>query len=88
MLMLLAVAILAAQKRAECFAIFVWMFALWDIGYYVMLWSTVQWPYSLTSPDVLFFIPVAWTSQVWFPILISTSTVAVVLFARHRDRIP
>ena len=88
MLMLLAVAILSTQKQAEGFAIFLWMFALWDIGYYAVLWSTVRWPYSLTSPDVLFFIPVPWTSQVWFPILISILTVAVVLFTRHRDRIP
>src|SRR2546422_10082661 len=68
-MMLLSVAILAEQKRGERFAVFLWIFALWDIGYYVALWATVRWPYSPTSPDVLFFIPVAWTSQVWFPIL-------------------
>ena len=86
MLMLLAVAILAEQKREERFAIFLWIFALWDIGYYAALWATVRWPYSPTSPDVLFFVPVPWISQVWFPILISTSTVAVVLLTRHRGR--
>ena len=86
MLMLLAVAILAAQQQAECSAIFLWMFALWDIGYYVALLAMVRWPYSPTNPDVLFFIPVPWTSQVWFPILISILTVAVVLLTRHRGR--
>ncbi len=30
--------------------------------------------------------PVPWTSQVWFPILISILTVAVVLLTRHRGR--
>jgi len=70
-------------RRGERFAVFLWIFALWDIGYYVELWATVRWPYSPTSPDVLFFIPVAWTSQVWFPILISILTVAVVLLTRH-----
>ena len=86
MLILLSVAILAKQKRGERFSVFLWIFALWDIGYYVALWATVRWPYSPTSPDVLFFIPVPWTSQVWFPILISILTVAVVLLTRHRGR--
>ena len=86
MLMLLSVAVLAKQKRGERFAVFLWIFALWDIGYYLALWATVRWPYSPTSPDVLFFIPVPWTSQVWFPILISILTVTVVLLTRHRGR--
>ncbi len=87
MLMLLSVAVLAKQKRGERFAVFLWIFALWDFGYYLALWATVRWPYSPTSPDVLFFIPVPWTSgQVWFPILISILTVAVVLLTRHRGR--
>jgi len=86
MLMLLSVAILAEQKRGERLAIFLWIFALWDFGYYLALWATVRWPYSPTSPDVLFFIPVPWTSQVWFPILISILTAAAILLTRHRGR--
>ena len=86
MLILLSVAILAEQKRGERFAVFLWIFVLWDIGYYAALWTMIRWPYSPTSPDVLFFIPVLWTSQVWFPILISILTVAVVLLTRHRGR--
>ena len=85
-LMLLSVAILAGQKRGERLAIFLWIFALWDIGYYVALRATVRWPYSPTRPDVLFFIPVPWTSQVWFPILISILTAAAILLTRHRGR--
>jgi hypothetical protein len=86
MLMLLSVAILAEQKRGERFAVFLWIFALWDIGYYAALWTMIRWPYSPTSPDVLFFIPVPWTSQVWFPILISILTGAVILVTRPRNR--
>ncbi len=86
MLILLSVAILVKQKRGGRFAVFLWIFALWDIGYYLALWATVRWPYSPASPDVLFFIPVPWTSQVWFPILISILTVTVVLLTRHRGR--
>ena len=79
MLMLLSVAILAHHNRRERFAIFLWIFALWDMGYYVALWATVRWPDSPTSADVLFFIPVPWTSQVWFPLLIS-------ILNKHSDR--
>ena len=86
MVILVSVAILAETKRRERFAVFLWIFAIWDIGYYAALWATVGWPYSLTSPDVLFFIPVPWTSQVWFPILISILTLLVVLLTRHRER--
>ena len=85
-LMLLSVAILAQHKRRERFATFLWIFALWDMGYYVALWATVRWPDSPTSADVLFFIPVPWTSQVWFPILISILTAATILLTRHRGR--
>ena len=86
MLMLLSVAILAQDRRREHFAIFLWIFALWDMGYYVALWATVRWPDSLTSADVLFFTPVPWTSQVWFPLLISILTRAVILLTRPRNR--
>jgi len=86
MLMLLSAAILAQHKRRERFAIFLWIFALWDMGYYLSLWATVRWPDSPTSADVLFFIPVPWTSQVWFPLLVSILTVAVVLLTRPRRR--
>ena len=86
MLMLLSVAILAQHKRREGFAIFLWIFALWDMGYYLALWATVRWPDSPTSADVLFFVPVPWTSQVWFPLLVSILTVAVVLLTRPRRR--
>jgi hypothetical protein len=86
MLMLLSVAILAQHKRRERFAIFLWIFALWDMGYYVALWATVRWPNSPTSADVLFFIPVPWISQVWFPLLISILTGAVILLTRPRNR--
>jgi len=83
MIMLLSVTLLAANVlRARC-AVFLWTFASWDISYYVGLWATVRWPPSLLAPDVLFLIPVAWVSQVWFPILVSALTMAAVVFARR-----
>ena len=82
MLMLLSVAVLAVDKWRERFAIFLWTFALWDTAYYISLWVVVHWPDSPTSWDVLFFIPVPWIAQVWFPVLVSILTLVVVLLTR------
>jgi len=79
-IILVCVAVLAAKKLEEQFAMFVWAFAFWDVFYYVFLWLTVRWPSSLTTNDVLFLIPVPWLAQVWFPCLICfLSMLAVVV---------
>jgi hypothetical protein len=85
MLMLASIAVLVGRARLESFAVFLWIFALWDISYYAGLWSTIRWPISLLSWDVLFLIPVPWLSQVWFPILVSTLSVLAVATARKRN---
>ena len=83
-IMLLGVAFLAVKSLRERLAMFLWIFAIWDIFYYVGLWATVRWPSSLLTPDVLFLIPVPWLSQVWFPILVSFLTLVAVAAARKR----
>src|SRR5229473_4983018 len=57
MVMLLSVAMLAAPRRRERWAMFLWCFAIWDVTYYAGLWATIRWPASPTSSDVLFLIP-------------------------------
>ena len=79
MVMLIAIAALAGRRFRERWAMFLWMFALWDITYYVTLRATTGWPLSLTDLDVLFLIPVPWLAQVWFPILVSGLTALAVL---------
>jgi|SRR3989344_4742231 len=75
MVLLWAVAFIAAHKWKERFAIFLFVFATWDIVYYAHLWLTVRWPQGLTTPDVLFLIPEPWFGQVWFPIFVSSLTI-------------
>ncbi|MBI2121503.1 MAG: hypothetical protein HYT98_00120 [Candidatus Sungbacteria bacterium] len=87
MIMLISVALLAVKSRRERWAIFLWTFATWDIFYYVGLWATVRWPSALTTPDVLFLIPVPWFSQVWFPILVSVMSMVAVAVARKDAKI-
>ncbi len=82
MVMLLSVAMLAAAQARESWALFLWIFALWDISYYAGLWATIRWPASPTDLDVLFLIPVPWMAQVWFPLLVSFLTLAAVALSR------
>ena len=79
MIMLVAVAALAGRRFRERWAMFLWMFALWDITYYLALRATTGWPLSFTDQDVLFVIPVPWLAQVWFPMLVSGLTAVAVL---------
>jgi hypothetical protein len=83
-LMLASVAVLIGRTRGESWAAFLWLFAIWDISYYGGLWATIRWPQSLLSWDVLFLIPVPWTSQVWFPLLVSALTMLVIILSRDR----
>jgi hypothetical protein len=83
MIMLTMVALLAGSTRRDRWAAFLWAFALWDISYYAGLWATIRWPTSLLDLDVLFLIPVPWIAQVWFPLLVSLMTIAVVAWSRR-----
>jgi hypothetical protein len=83
LIILVSVALLSAKKYREQFAFFLWTFAFWDLFYYAGLWLTVRWPSSLTSSDVLFLIPVPWLAQVWFPFLVSGSTILAIALNRR-----
>jgi hypothetical protein len=76
--MLVSIALLAAARTRERWAVFLWTFSLWDISYYAGLWATIRWPTSLKDLDVLFLLPVPWVAQVWFPLLVSALTLITV----------
>jgi len=78
-LILGCVAWLTVRGIKERWAIFLWVFAIWDIFYYLSLRLTVGWPSSLKTSDVLFLIPVPWISQVWFPLMVSTLTLLSIM---------
>ncbi len=86
--MLLSLAVLAAPRARERWAMFLWCFAIWDLVYYAGLWATLRWPASLLDSDVLFLIPVPWISQVWFPVLVSGATILVILMSSRRTHLP
>ena len=80
LVMLGGIAWLAGQNLKARIAAFLWTFAFWDFFYYVWLRFTIGWPGSLVSSDILFLIPAPWIAQVWFPLLISSLTAAVIWF--------
>ena len=67
--MLLAAAFLSFQVWRNKLITFFWIFAVWDICYYIFLKLILDWPESFKTPDVLFLIPYPWITPVWFPLL-------------------
>jgi hypothetical protein len=73
--MLLGVARLAVQGGLRRFAVFAFLFGVWDIVYYLALMAFVGWPDSPMTWDVLFLIPLPWTSPVLAPVLVSLALI-------------
>lgn len=82
MIMLGCVAVVSSSQNRSRWAAFLWTFAVWDAAYYAGLWATVRWPATLRDADVLFLIPTPWFAPVWFPLLVSSLTIAVILMFR------
>lgn len=70
---LLSVAILSTKKFIERFGSFLFIFALWDIFYYIFLKIILGWPVSLLDKDILLLIPIPWIAPVLAPIIASVT---------------
>jgi hypothetical protein len=73
--MLATVAMLAVRKNQLKFALFLFLFAVWDIWYYIWLWLLLGWPESLFTWDILFLIPLPWLGPVITPVLCSLAMI-------------
>ena len=78
-IMLAAVGIFTGKTKMQCFAFFVYCFAIWDIFYYVFLKIILDWPASLFTWDILFLIPVPWVGPVLTPCIISLTMIVFML---------
>jgi hypothetical protein len=87
MIMLYSVSSLTGRNLAERVASFLWVFAFWDVFYYVWLRLAITWPTSFLDSDILFLIPTPWVAQVWFPLLVSILTALAVWFRRGTGRL-
>jgi hypothetical protein len=84
MVMLVGAAAITTRGVLNRVVAFLWAFAIWDLTYYLWLRVAVGWPASLGTLDVLFLIPQPWISAVWFPIAVSSLTVAAIWLGRQR----
>ncbi|VAX12379.1 hypothetical protein MNBD_GAMMA24-1245 [hydrothermal vent metagenome] len=69
--MILSVALLTARGFTRVFAVFVYVFGLWDLFYYLWLKIMIGWPLSWFEWDVLFLIPWPWLGPWLSPVLIA-----------------
>jgi hypothetical protein len=90
-LMLVAIGLVAGRNGLQRFAFFMIAFGVWDIFYYLWLRVMVEWPESLMTWDLLFFIPLPWTGPVITPMLIAAAMAAagtlIVAYGEKRYRI-
>jgi len=87
MIMLLAVSMLVAHRWIIRFAWFIYMFAIWDICYYVFLWLILSWPESLFTWDILFLIPTTWVGPIIAPVANSLTMIllaGVIIWAGNQ----
>jgi hypothetical protein len=69
--MMISVAVVVSKKFWERFGYFLIIFGVWDIFFYVWLKTSLGWPESLFTWDILFLIPVPWIAPVLAPVIIS-----------------
>lgn len=90
LVVLLSVARLSVSGAVRRFAVFAYCFAVWDLAYYLALKLLIDWPASLLEWDVLFLIPLPWTSPVLAPVLVSIAllTAAVLILIKPPEQLP
>ena len=89
LLLILSAAALLGRTSRQRFALFLAIFAIWDIFFYVCLKVLINWPASLMDWDVLFLIPVTWAGPVLAPVLVSAALIAfsvIILSRSYTDR--
>jgi hypothetical protein len=79
-IMLSTIAWIAGKKLKDKLAYFLWIFAVWDIFYYIWLYLIIKWPPSILTIDVLFLIPCPWVAPVILPLAISVLMIATAIW--------
>lgn len=87
LVMIISVALIATGNFMQRFSNFLYIFAVWDIFYYIFLKLLLGWPASLMTWDILFLIPVPWTGPVITPVLISLIMIMFALTIRYFNRL-
>lgn len=85
LIMIGTLALLCADSYNKRFAWFLYIFAIWDIFYYLWLKILINWPQSLFDWDILFLIPFTWLGPVFAPVLCSFAMLglSILLFTTN-----
>ena len=86
LVMIGAVAALGRPSWREGIARALWIFGIWDLGYYVFLRWLTGFPSSLLDPDLVFLVPIVWVFPVWVPVVVSIVALLVALRLRASAR--
>jgi hypothetical protein len=65
-----SISLFSEKRIIKKLATFFWIFAIWDLTYYLTLKILINWPSSLKTIDCLFLIPKPWIAPVYVPISI------------------
>ena len=84
LVMIAAVASLGRPRWREALARALWIFGLWDLGYYAALAILTGFPLSFADLDVVFLVPHAWVLPVWVPMVVSAACLAIALRLHQR----
>jgi hypothetical protein len=86
-IMLVALVATSARTFVLRFAVFLFVFGVWDMFYYVFLKVLLDWPQSFFTWDVLFLIPVTWVAPILAPLICALTMIslAVLFIALHRQ---
>jgi len=79
LVMIAAVAFLGRPAWREGLARFLWVFAIWDLLYYVFLRFLTRFPSGLGDLDIVFLVPHEWIFPVWIPFTCSVGSLVVAL---------
>jgi hypothetical protein len=86
LIILFSIAGLAGHNRKQRVAWFFYIFAIWDLFYYVFLKVLIDWPETLFTWDILFLIPTTWTGPVITPILVSITMILLTALLLWMDQ--
>lgn len=85
LVMIAGVALLGRPPARLAIARALWVFGIWDLGYYAFLRALTGFPASLADLDIVFLVPRAWVAPVWLPVVSSVACLAAAVWlARSR----
>jgi hypothetical protein len=83
MVMMMSIAWLTGRYFIQRLSFFLFVFAVWDIFYYIALKLILDWPSSLLTWDILFLIPIPWLGPVLAPVICSLTMILMAVLYNY-----